>query len=89
MSRFLLKKVNAKSVGLSSLFASVIFFSLSNFGVWIQGAIYPVSVSGLIACYIAALPFFGWTLIGNAFYCSILFGSFELASNKTSLLKAN
>ena len=89
MSRFLLKKVNAKSVGLSSLFASIIFFSLSNFGVWIQGAIYPVSVSGWIACYIAALPFFGWTLIGNAFYCSILFGSFELASNKTSLLKAN
>ena len=49
---------------------------------------YPLSLSGLISCYIAGLPFFGWTLVGNAFYCTMLFGSFEFASNKISVLQA-
>ncbi len=87
LSNFLLKNVNAKSVGLSALSASVIFFILSNFGVWMQGIMYPISLDGLIACYFAALPFFGWTLLGNAVYCSILFGSFEFANHKISVLQ--
>lgn len=87
LSKSLLKNVNAKSVGLSAMIASVIFFVLSNFGVWMQGIMYPISMGGLISCYVAALPFFGWTLIGNAVYCSILFGSFEFANNKISVLQ--
>jgi hypothetical protein len=84
----LYKKVNAKSVGLSAIFASVIFFILSNFGVWIQGFMYPMSFSGLIACYVAAIPFFGWTIVGNVVYCSVLFGCFEFANKKLSILQA-
>ena len=83
-----MKNVTMKSVGLSGISASVIFFLLSNFGVWIGGMMYPLSLSGLISCYIAGLPFFGWTLVGNAFYCTMLFGSFEFASNKISVLQA-
>ena len=88
IGRLTMKNVTMKSVGLSSVSASIIFFLLSNFGVWIGGMMYPLSLSGLISCYIAALPFFGWTLIGNAFYCTMLFGSFEFASNKISVLHA-
>ncbi len=83
-----MKNVTMKSVGLSGISASVIFFLLSNFGVWLGGMMYPLSLSGLISCYIAGLPFFGWTLVGNAFYCTMLFGSFEFASNKISVLQA-
>ena len=64
------------------------FFLISNFGVWIGGMMYPVSLGGLISCYIAGLPFFGWTLVGNAFYCTMLFGGFEFAINKISVLQA-
>ncbi|HJM47639.1 MAG: hypothetical protein QF814_04105 [Candidatus Marinimicrobia bacterium] len=88
IGRFTMKNVTMKSVGLSGASASIIFFLLSNFGVWIGGLMYPLSLSGLISCYVAALPFFGWTLIGNAFYCTMLFGSFEFASNKISVLHA-
>ena len=83
-----MKNITMKSVGLSGISASVIFFLLSNFGVWLGGMMYPLSLSGLISCYIAGLPFFGWTLVGNAFYCTMLFGSFEFASNKISVLQA-
>ena len=82
LGQLIIKKVNIKTMGLSAISASILFFILSNFGVWAQGLMYPLSFSGLIACYIAALPFFGWTLIGNFFFCAILFGSFELAANK-------
>ena len=80
--------ITMKSVGLSGIAAAVIFFLLSNFGVWLGGMMYPLSLSGLISCYFAGLPFFGWTLVGNAFYCTMLFGSFEFASNKISVLQA-
>ena len=58
----LLKKISLKSV----LYSSLIFFVVSNFGVWIIG--YPNTFDGLIACYAAALPFFGWTIAGDLFY---------------------
>ena len=82
-----MKNVTMKSVGLSGISASVIFFLLSNFGVWLGGMMYPLSLSGLITCYIAALPFFGWTLVGNVFYCTMLFGSFEFANGKLVILQ--
>jgi hypothetical protein len=51
---------------------SVAFFVLSNFGVWIAGDLYPLSVSGLTACYLAALPFFGGTLVGDVLWTVVL-----------------
>ena len=44
---------------------SVVFFVLSNFGVWVAGGMYPHTTAGLGACYVAALPFFGGTLLGD------------------------
>ena len=55
-------KINFKSILISSL----IFFVVSNFGVWIIG--YPKTFEGFITCYIAAIPFFGWTIAGDLFY---------------------
>ena len=86
---FSLKKISIKSVGYSSLYASVIFYLLSNFGVWLQSTMYPPTFSGLITCYVAAIPFFGYTIMGNTIYCLILFGTFELANNKISALNTN
>ena len=55
-------QINIKSVLLSSL----IFFIITNFGVWLIG--YPKTIKGFISCYIAAIPFFGWTIAGDLFY---------------------
>jgi hypothetical protein len=77
-----LKKVRIPILYLSILGASVIFFIVSNFGVWFSGTMYPKDLSGLAACYIAGLPFFQNTILGDLVYSSLLFGAFELGSRR-------
>ena len=70
-----------RSVGkvvLASITASVLFFIITNFGVWLAGSIYPKTLEGLVACYSAAIPFFRNTMAGDLFYSGVFFGSFEL-----------
>ena len=74
---FLLRKHNMVQLGASVLYSAIIFFILSNFGVWLTGLHYPMTVAGLIQCYVMALPFFGNTLFGDLFYVVILFGAYE------------
>ena len=59
--------------------SSVVFFVLSNFGVWAFTGMYPLTVSGIITCYSAALPFFRYTVTGDFFYGAIFFGSYVCA----------
>ena len=61
---------------LSSLAASILFFMITNFAVWLGGW-YGYSLTGLATCYTAAIPFFGNTIMGDLTYCAILFGAYE------------
>jgi hypothetical protein len=70
----------------ASLAGSVVFFVLTNFGVWLQTNFYTHDLAGLINCYVAALPFFRNTLAGDAFYVAALFGAVELAVRKVPAL---
>jgi len=65
----------------ATLSGSILFFVITNFGVWFlaDGTIYPKSLAGLGACYVAALPFFRTSLLGDAVYTAILFGILEVA----------
>lgn len=65
-------------IGLSFL-SSVLFYLITNFAVWAQpGSMYPKTTAGLIASYIAALPFFRNSLAGDLFYTSVFFGIAQL-----------
>jgi len=86
MGSALSKRVKPLNVMGSSLGASSIFFIISNFGVWTSGLIYPVTGAGLALCYTAAIPFFGGTLAGDLFYSAAMFGLFELAQKKYTVL---
>jgi hypothetical protein len=66
----------------AALASSILFFLLTNFGVWFFGSLYPKNAAGLLACYMAALPFFQNTLIGDALYTTGLFGGFALAEKQ-------
>ena len=44
------------------------FFLISNFGVWLMGGMYPPTVSGLLACYVAGLAFLPATVYGTLLY---------------------
>lgn len=74
---YLLKKITFGRVLSGALGASVIFFIVSNFGVWVSSTMYPLTMEGLITCYTAAIPFFHYTIAGNVVYSAILFGSYE------------
>ena len=72
----------ALPVASTSLAASTLFFIMSNFGVWTFDNLYPRSLDGLIACYVAAIPFFGNTIAGSLVYALVLFGGLALAERK-------
>jgi hypothetical protein len=59
-----------------ALAASVLFFLISNFGVWLGGW-YPMTGLGLVTCFTNAIPFFGYTLAGNLVFTLAIFGAYE------------
>jgi hypothetical protein len=69
-------KLTAARVVGASLAGSTAFFLMSNFGVWVGWKLYPPSAGGLIDCYIAALPFFRNSLLGDLAYAGMMFGTY-------------
>jgi hypothetical protein len=65
-----LREVRGGSV-YAALSGATLFFVISNFGVWV-GGLYGHSASGLAACYLAALPFFGATLASDVVWTLVL-----------------
>ena len=61
-----------------SLSSSVLFFLMSNFGVWMEKIIYVNNMQGLSACYVAALPFFSNEVAATLFFTCIFFGVYWL-----------
>jgi hypothetical protein len=56
---------------MGALIGAVVFFVVTNFGVWSLGS-YGYTVEGLIICYTLALPFFGNTLISTIIFSAII-----------------
>ncbi|MFL2545807.1 MAG: DUF6580 family putative transport protein [Candidatus Rariloculaceae bacterium] len=70
-------------IGAAVLSTSTVFFVVSNLGVWL-GGYYPLTVAGLIECYVRAIPFYGVMLLGDALYATILFGGQEVITTALS-----
>jgi len=69
--------VTLKNGAIATLGGSLLFFLVTNFGVWASGSFYPKTVEGLISCYAAGIPFFGNTLAGSVFYSGLMFFGYE------------
>jgi len=77
---FLLRgREQRQTIMVASLVSSILFFFITNFGTWLMYAMYPKNIQGLMSCYIAGIPFFKGTIMGDLFYNILLFGSFALA----------
>jgi hypothetical protein len=68
------KGVDFPKVIFGALGGSIIFFLLSNFGVWASTGAYSINFPGLLTCYAAGLPFLLNQVLGDLFYSLILFG---------------
>ncbi len=71
----------------AALASSLLFFVVTNFGVWALTSLYPKTLAGLLACYAAALPFVRNTLLGDMLYTAVLFGGFALAERSLPALR--
>ena len=77
------RQPSAKRIVLGSCAGSMLFFLVTNFGVWLlghQGTMYPQTLDGLVSCYAAALPFLRNTFAGDLMWTAGLFGLYALAS---------
>jgi hypothetical protein len=57
---------------LSGFVAALGFFVISNFGVWLEGRLYPWTAAGLWMCYASALPFFERSLAATWMFSAVL-----------------
>jgi hypothetical protein len=82
-----IKKANTTNILFACLWSGAIFFILSNFGVWLTGVYYPKTITGLMECYAAAIPFYKNELFGNmllntfmsnVFFTAVLFGAYAV-----------
>jgi hypothetical protein len=67
-----------KNIICSSLISSILFFLITNFGVWAAGW-YPKTLNGLFESYVMGIPFFKNTVLGDLCYTGVFFGAYELA----------
>lgn len=74
--------ISALKVVSGSLAGATAFFVISNFAVWMGGTLYPLTRAGLAACFVAAVPFFGNTLLSSLLYSGVLFGAYEFYQRK-------
>ena len=74
-------------IAAAALASSVLFFAVTNFGVWLTSGMYPPTLAGLAACYVAAIPFFQNTLAGDLFFSAFLFGGFAVLERQVPLLR--
>ena len=79
------KSVNYKNLFFASLIGSLIFFLISNFGVWVLGNLYEKNLQGLIECYVLAIPFFKNTFLSTIFYTYLTLFCLDFLKKKIEL----
>lgn len=85
---YMLRKRSIVRLVGASFTAAVFFYIITNFGVWARGTMYPMDFTGLTACYVAAIPFFWNTILGNLLYGFLLFGAYEWISSRSFFMNA-
>ena len=66
-------KINSKNLLIYGVSGSLVFFIVSNFGVWMSGGMYEKNIAGLVNCYLMAIPFLKNTIISTAFFSYLSF----------------
>lgn len=79
MGMWIKKHKNFTSVISGSLVSSLLFYIVTNFGVWLMGW-YPQTLKGLTDCYILGLPFFRNFTLSTVIYTCAFFGLYELVA---------
>ena len=96
LGQWLRRRVTVGRIVGTTLAGSAIFFLFTNFGAWLslslplsetEPAMYSRTLRGLINCYVAGVPFFKGTFIGDMVYSTVLFGGFALLEQVVPQIK--
>ena len=69
MSKFFIASMKTRIFG--ALLGALLFFVITNFGVWSLGS-YGYTIEGLITCYTLAIPFFGYSVISTIVFSVVI-----------------
>jgi len=83
------KKTTISLVIIASLLSSLCFYLVTDFGTWIGTNLYPHTFNGLIECYVAAIPFTRYEVLGTLFYSAVLFGCYSLVQKMVPALNTS
>jgi hypothetical protein len=80
LGRLLVRGRSPGRIGMAAVLGSLQFFLITNFGTWYTShglavPMYPLTFAGLMACYVAGLPFLGYTLLGDLGFSAAVFGA--------------
>lgn len=85
---YLARKVSLSTIGVSAILASLLFFFISNIGVWISSPIYSKDLQGLYTCFLAAIPFFRTSVLSTLVFSYVLIGGYHwVLSGKPELAR--
>lgn len=95
LGRLVYRTGSVWKLGAASVLGSIQFFVITNFGHWLTTNMYPHTFEGLAACFLAALPFYGFdhpwlfgffgnTLVSDLFFTGLLFSAHELLARRWS-----
>ncbi len=83
-------RIKVGNIAIATVSSSVIFFLITNFASWYTGLMpYSRDFSGLLQAYVAGIPFFNTSLVGDLFYSGVLFGSYFLISKRVPSIANN
>ncbi len=83
----LIKKTSFVNVFLASLAGVAVHWLIIDMP-WLYGTMYPHTLAGYSQSLIAAIPFEKNMVLGDALFCTLLFGGFELAKSKYDVLRS-
>lgn len=81
------KRLNLGQAIIGAFVGSIVFFLVSNFGVWALGTMYAKTPAGLLTCYEMGLPFYRGTLLGDVAFTGLFVGGFELLTKAVPQLQ--
>ena len=84
IAKYFPNKLSTRIIGAMS--GAIIFFIITNFGVWTTG-MYGLTISGLKASYILAIPFLTYNLISTLLFSVIIETGYKILYTKLNLKK--
>jgi hypothetical protein len=78
LGRLIRTRTGAGAIATAAFASSLSFFLITNFMVWATERLYPHTMAGLSACYLAGIPFCRNQVLGDAVYTVAIFGGYAI-----------